>query len=651
MPNRLASATSPYLLQHADNPVDWWEWGSEAFAEAKERDVPVLLSVGYAACHWCHVMAHESFEDEATAAYMNEHYVNVKVDREERPDVDAIYMQAITAMTGHGGWPMTVVLDHEGRPFFAGTYFPDRPRHGQPAFTQVLSALSQAWHERRDEVTRVGESLREHLTQQAAWTAAPITEDLLAAAQATLAREYDAARGGFGGAPKFPPSMVLEFLRRRGEREMLDGTLRAMAGGGMYDALSGGFARYSVDADWVVPHFEKMLYDNGQLLALYARWEDPLGERVARETGEFLLAELRTGHGAFASSLDADSEGEEGTFYVWTPAQLREVLGEDDGAWAAELLGVTESGTFERGTSTLQLRRLPDDVARWDAVRERLATAREERERPGRDDKVVAAWNGLAISGLVALAQRTGEERWLEAATVCAEHLWETHLVDGRLRRVSRDGVVGSPEGVLEDHGCLATAYVDLAAHTGDALWLERARVLLDLAVARFRDEATDAVTWFDTADDAERLISRPRDPSDNASPAGTSALVHALLGYAALTGSGEHHDLAVGTLSSLAALMGRAPRFAGWTLAAACAVEAPEVAIVGAPGPERDALAAEARRRPGVTVLVSEPGSEVPLAEGRGPIEGRAAAYVCRGMVCDRPVTDVADLAALLRD
>src|SRR5262245_35174144 len=381
MVNRLKDATSPYLLQHADNPVDWWEWEPAAFEEARRRNVPVLLSVGYAACHWCHVMAHESFEDEATAAYLNEHFVSIKVDREERPDVDAVYMDATTSMTGHGGWPMTCVLDHDGNPFFAGTYFPDQPRHGQPSFMQVLQALTDAWENKAEDVQRVSAKLREHLGRGTAMAAGAITEATLEQAVGLLRTEYDAARGGFGTAPKFPPSMVLEFLRRRGEAEMLPRTLEAMARGGIYDQLGGGFARYSVDAGWVVPHFEKMLYDNAQLLGLYARAGGPLGSRVAGETASFLIAELRTAEGGFASALDADSEGVEGKFYVWTPAELDEVLGPEDGAWAAEAFTVTDAGTFEHGSSVLQLLSDPSDPARFESLRARLLEARSSRIR------------------------------------------------------------------------------------------------------------------------------------------------------------------------------------------------------------------------------------------------------------------------------
>jgi uncharacterized protein YyaL (SSP411 family) len=665
--NRLASATSPYLLQHADNPVDWWEWGPEAFAEARERDVPVLLSVGYAACHWCHVMAHESFEDDATAALMNERFVSIKVDREERPDVDAVYMSATTAMTGQGGWPMTCVLDHEGAPFFAGTYFPDRPRHGQPSFTQVLTALSEAWTSHKDEVDRVAGNIREHLAGAHVPSGSePIDATLVEEAVAVTGPEFDARNGGFGTAPKFPPSMTLEFLRRYAARVaasstagpplakgMLDRTLDAMARGGIYDQLAGGFARYSVDAGWVVPHFEKMLYDNAQLIGLYARWGHPLGDRVARETADFMLAELGTAEGAFASALDADSldadgHSHEGAFYAWTRAELDEVLG-DDGAWAADLLSVTAAGTFEKGASTLQLRTDPDDAGRWADARSRLLEARARRTRPARDDKVVTAWNGLAISGLVDVGLRLGDPSYVDAAVRTASYLWEVHRVDGRLRRVSRDGVVGAHAGVLEDYGCLATAYVDLAGATADSTWLDRARELVDLAVTHF--SAGDG-GFHDTADDAESLVSRPRDPADNASPSGHSSLTHALIGYAALTGSGEHRDLAERALASVVEIARRAPRFAGWSLAAAeAALAGPvEVAVVGPPGEDRDRLAAVARAWPGAVVVAGEPGtSGIPLLEARDLVDGRAAAYVCRNLVCERPVTDLDQLRAAM--
>jgi uncharacterized protein YyaL (SSP411 family) len=650
MANRLADATSPYLLQHKDNPVHWWEWEPAAFEEARRRNVPVLLSVGYAACHWCHVMAHESFEDEATAAYLNEHFVSIKVDREERPDVDAVYMDATTSMTGHGGWPMTCVLDHDGNPFFAGTYFPDQPRHGQPSFRQLLEALVDAWQNKADDVARVAAQLREHLGRGTALAGAVITEGTLSRAVGLLRGEYDGVRGGFDGAPKFPPSMVLELLRRRGEQEMLTRTLDAMARGGIYDQLGGGFARYSVDAGWVVPHFEKMLYDNAQLLGLYARHGGPLGQRVARETADFLLRELRTSEGGFASALDADSEGVEGKFYVWTPAELEDALGPDDGAWAARALSVTEQGTFEHGSSVLQRLAEPDDPERFDRVRARLFEHRSSRVRPARDDKVVAAWNGLAITGLCDAGLRLGEPAYVDAAVATGELLWRVHMVDGRLRRVSRDGVVGAPAGVLEDHGCVAAGFLSLVQATGDAAWLSRATSLLDQAVERFRAEDGG---FFDTASDAETLVARPRDPSDNASPSGLSAMVHALVDAHALIGEGRYRQVAEEALATVGTLAERAPRFVGWSLAAAQTLldGGPlEVTVVGPDGDDRHTLAARARQHPGAVVIEAEgPRDDVPLLSGRTPVDGRPAAYVCRGFVCERPVTTVDDLQAVL--
>ncbi|BBH18029.1 thioredoxin domain-containing protein [Nocardioides baekrokdamisoli] len=666
--NRLASATSPYLLQHAQNPVDWWEWSPEAFAEARRRDVPILLSVGYAACHWCHVMAHESFEDESTAAYLNAHYVPIKVDREERPDVDAVYMAATQAMTGSGGWPMTVVLDHDARPFWAGTYLPPQPRHGQPAFTQVLQALADAWRDRRGEIDQAAAGITEHLVAMntasqpqdsaVAWS----VEDAIAA----LAEQFDPLAGGFGGAPKFPPSMVLEFLRTvagdavsgtdASERQkqalhMLHRTLAAMAGGGMYDQLGGGFARYSVDRGWVVPHFEKMLYDNAQLLGLYARVGGELGERVARETAEFMLRELRTPEGGFASALDADSDDGtgrhvEGAFYAWTPTELDEALGVERGRWAAEVFEVTEAGTFEHGMSTLQLRHgIPKgEQRRFEEVRARLMDVRDQRPRPACDDKVVAAWNGLAISGLVDAAVLLDEPRYLAAAIAAAELLVTVHLRDGRLLRVSRGGVAGSHNGVLEDYGCVAGALLALAGATADAEWMRRGLDLLDVALAQFC--AADG-GFHDTAADAEQLVVRPRDASDNASPSGTSAMIHALRQAYALTGAGRYLEAADQAVASVGGLMSRAPRFAGWSLAAA-ATEIVEVAVVGPAGAERTALAQKAWRMPGAVVVIADAATEgIPLLDGRTQVDGEPAAYVCRNFVCERPVTDPAELRA----
>ena len=550
MPNRLAAATSPYLLQHADNPVDWREWGPEAFAEARERDVPVLVSVGYAACHWCHVMAHESFEDEATAAQMNAGFVCVKVDREERPDVDSVYMAATQALTGAGGWPMTVFTTPDGAPFYCGTYFPPRPHPQLPSFRQVLDAVSEAWTERRAELEQAGSSIVAGISARLdLGSPAPLSVDLLDGAVASLADSHDRRDGGFGGAPKFPPSMVLEFLLRAHDRrgdpnslQMAVRTAEAMARGGIYDQLAGGFARYSVDEHWVVPHFEKMLYDNALLLRVYSHVDRATGagwaRRVADETAAFLLRDLGTPEGGFASALDADTDGVEGLTYVWTPAQLVEALGEDDGAWAAEVFGVTAAGTFEHGSSTLQLLADPDDADRLAQVRARLTEARARRPQPGRDDKVVTAWNGLAIAALADHGVRTGQDALVVAAVRAAELLHRVHWVDGRLRRASRDGVAGANAGVLEDYGDLAEGLLALHAATADGRWLTWAGELLDVVAEQFVDAEGQ---WHDTAADAEALVHRPFDPADGPTPAGIAAAAGALVGYGALTGSPGH--------------------------------------------------------------------------------------------------------------
>jgi uncharacterized protein YyaL (SSP411 family) len=676
MVNRLAHATSPYLQQHADNPVDWWEWTPEAFAEAERRGVPVLLSVGYAACHWCHVMAHESFEDDVLAAYANEHFVAVKVDREERPDVDAVYMEAVQAATGQGGWPMTVFLTPDKEPFYFGTYFPPEPRHGMPGFRQVLEGVTAAWRDRRDEVDEVAGRIRADLAERAAVYGAgtgavpPPAEADLHQALAGLSRTFDAARGGFGGAPKFPPSMTIEFLLRHHARtgsaaalEMAGRTLEAMARGGLYDQLGGGFARYSVDADWVVPHFEKMLYDNALLLRVYLHhWRatgDPLSRRIALETADFLLDSLRTPEGAFASALDADSvdpatgKTAEGAYYAWTPEQLTAVLGAEDGALAAELLDVT--GTFEHGTSVLQLPADPADEQAWARIRARLLAARAERPAPARDDKVVAAWNGLAVAALAETGALLDRPDLVEAAERAADLLIAVHLTaDGRLLRTSRDGRPGPNAGVLEDYADLAEGLLALYAVTGESAWLDLSGGLLDTVLAHFTDPATGAL--YDTADDAEELIRRPQDPTDNATPSGWTAAAGALLGYAAYTGSDRHRTAAEQALGIVGALAGRAPRFIGWGLAVAEALlDGPrEVAVVGPAGDpataalHRTALLATA---PGAVVAVGEPGTaDVPLLADRPLLAGRPAAYVCRHFSCDAPTADPAGLAERLR-
>ncbi len=665
MANRLAFSRSPYLLQHQDNPVDWWEWGPEAFAEAERLSRPILLSIGYAACHWCHVMAHESFEDPATAALMNEGFVCVKVDREERPDVDAVYMQATQALTGQGGWPMTVFLTPQRQPFYAGTYFPPTPRHGMPSFGQLLDALGSAWRDRRDEVTASAGTIVEQLAGRAV-TAVPgeLGQADLDAALEVLHGDFDTLRGGFGAAPKFPPSMVVEALLRHGgedARTMARQTLTAMARGGLYDQLGGGFARYSVDAAWVVPHFEKMLYDNALLLGAYThawrRGGDPLDARVVRETVAWLLREMRTDEGGFAASLDADSldaEGHlhEGAYYAWTPAGLRDALGDEDGAWAAEAFTVTDAGTFEHGASTLQLPVDPDPERLAD-VRRRLAVARHSRATPGRDDKVVAAWNGWLVDALVQASMVFDEPGWLDHARAAATLVWDLHWRDGRLRRTSRLGVVGPAPGILEDYAALALACTRLAAATGDAGWLERARTLLRVVREVF-DDGGDG--FFDTAADAEELFARPQDPTDNATPSGLSTTVHALRLFAELTGEDVWAERADRAAATAGGLVGRAPRFAGWLLADAVSrLQAlpVQVAVVGAAGAARDVLVGTAwRRAPAGSVVVAGIGDDAGFAllaerEARG---GVPTAYVCRHFVCRLPVTTPEELTAQLR-
>ncbi|MBO0923906.1 thioredoxin domain-containing protein [Cellulomonas sp. zg-ZUI199] len=681
MPNRLATASSPYLLQHADNPVDWWEWGDDAFAEARRRDVPLLVSVGYAACHWCHVMAHESFEDPATAAFMNEHFVCVKVDREERPDVDAVYMTATQAMTGSGGWPMTVFTTPDGKPFYCGTYFPPR-RVGQvPSFPEVLAALAAAWTTRRDEVVGSASSIagvlaRRPPTDGITPTADDVDERVTARALGALGASFDEHHGGFGGAPKFPPSTTLEWLLRHHARTgdadalaMARGTLDAMAGGGMYDQLAGGFARYSVDATWTVPHFEKMLYDNALLLRAYLHaWRltgEPTYRRVATQTADWLLADLRTPEGGFASALDADSEGREGAFYAWTPQQLRDALGDDDGAWAADVLGVTRDGTFEHGASVLQLRRAPDDAARYAAVRDRLRRARAARPWPARDDKVVTAWNGLAVAALAEAGALLDRPDLVAAARDCAQLLADVHTRTDpaggdRLVRTSRGGTAGHAPGVLEDYADVADGYLVLAAVTGEHGWTARAHRLTTTVLAHFRD---DDGALFDTADDETDSVlgalMRPQDPTDGPTPSGAAAAAAVLVTLGALTGDLTLREAALAALRAPLGLAGRYPQAAGWALATAEALlDGPrEVAVVGPPDDpaartlHRVALTAPA---PGLVVTLGDPAHLDPdapaLLRDRPLVDGRPAAYVCRGFVCERPTTDAEALTQQLR-
>jgi hypothetical protein len=666
MANRLETSTSPYLLQHATNPVDWWPWSNEAFAEAAQRDVPVLLSIGYAACHWCHVMAHESFEDERIAAVMNANFVNVKVDREERPDVDSVYMEATVAMTGHGGWPMTCFLTPTGEPFHCGTYYPPSSRHGLPGFPQLLVAVHQSWINRGAEVQEAAKRVVRQLTERALpLIDSAVDERVLATAVDKLAEEFDHKHAGFRGAPKFPPSMLLEFLLRHHERtgsapalSMVQNTCEAMARGGMYDQLAGGFARYCVDAAWVVPHFEKMLYDNALLLRVYTHLARLTGSatarRVAEQTATFLLVGLGTPQGGFAASLDADTAGQEGATYVWTPGQLVDVLGSDDGQWAAELLVVSLAGTFEHGTSVLQLPAEPDDHDRWERVRTALLAARAARPQPARDDKVVTEWNGMAITTLAEAGGVLDRPEWVAAAAAAAELMLGTHIVDGRLRRSSRDGVVGAAAGVLADHAWLVEGLLALHQVTGDDRWLQAAMPVLEQAQKLFVDPEHNGA-WFDTAADAEALFRRPANVTDNATPAGASALAGALVTASALTGSESYRAAAEAAVARAGLVPANAPQAAGhWlTIAEALAHGLVQIAVIGPAGDAaRAALEARARWAApgGAVVLAGEPGADDPMLAGRGLVAGVPAAYVCHGFVCDRPVTSPEDLHAQLR-
>ena len=705
MVNRLANALSPYLQQHADNPVDWWEWGDAAFAEARARDVPIFLSVGYAACHWCHVMAHESFDDPATAEILNASFVAIKVDREERPDVDAVYMRATTALTGRGGWPMSVWLDHDGRPFYAGTYFSPVARPGMPAFTAVLTALSDAWVSRRDELVAAADRIQAALAD--ASHGLPITHatppsgveqppaddaaGLVAAAFRQLAQEFDYRNGGFGQAPKFPPSMVLLFLLRYYEYsgdqvalQMVAQTCTAMARGGIYDQLAGGFARYSVDHTWTVPHFEKMLYDNALLLRVYAQlWRltgDSLARRVAKETGEFLLRDLQLPAGGFAASLDADSllasdsplgparEVVEGAAYVWTPAELQEVLGADDGAWVADLCGVTVTGTFERGTSTLLYLGDTDinagadtdaGVERWHRCRTALLAARAQRPQPARDDKVIAEWNGMTITALVEAGRILEQPEWLIAATRAADFLLAVHRdSEGSLLRVSRDGVASAAPAVLADVAQLAEALLTALQLAGEPRYYHAAETLLGKDVQPFLAHDAAGVSLWDAP--ADGVLPPSFDPSDNAYPSGGSALASATQLMAAMggsTGTGSTGTVAAPELLAGAApLMGDHPRFAGmWLATLTTTIHGPrQTVIVGPESPaQAELLRAAVALSPSGSVCLSVPSptDTPPLAAARVPLEGRPTAYVCQDFRCSLPITSPAELRRHLTD
>ena len=651
MTNRLADSSSPYLLQHKDNPVHWHEWGDEAFEEARRRDVPILLSVGYAACHWCHVMAHESFEDPETAALMNERFVNVKVDREERPDVDSIDMEAVQAMTGHGGWPMTVFMDHDGRPFFAGTYFPNLPRHGMASFVQVMDAVSAAWRDRRDEVSKQARQLTDAISREIPGGDVPGHESLVSA-YGTIEQSFDRANGGFGGSPKFPQQPVLELMLRIHREEwapsaldMVVKTLDEMAAGGIHDQLGGGFARYSVDAIWLVPHFEKMLYDNAQLARLYL-WAGIEADRpdfieVARRTLDYLIRDLRHPDGGFFSSEDADSEGVEGKFYVWTPDEIRSTLGEraDD---VIAYYGVTDSGNFE-GANILQVvgEHAPEGL---DEARKLLLERRSERVRPGLDDKVITAWNGLAIRALSEAGAALGDDDYLHHAADAADFILENLALGDGLARSWRDGRKSVP-GFLDDHASMAVGLFRLFAATGVARWYEEAMSMVE----RLQRFAQPDGGFYSTDESGEALVKRPVDMTDNPSPSGNAMAAEALLIAGSYTGDPVHHERMASALKSSALLMDRYPSMVARHLAVLhSSFGRRELAIVG---PEWKDLSKVYWNRYRPEVIMAAGAVEVPtvpLLSGRHQ-EGKTLAYVCRDFACDLPTSDPIQLAGQL--
>jgi len=677
MANRLARESSPYLLQHKDNPVDWYPWGEEALARARAEDRPILLSIGYSACHWCHVMEHESFEDAGTAALMNRLFVSIKVDREERPDLDSIYMEAVQRLTGQGGWPMTMFLTPDGRPFYGGTYYPPEDRHGMPGFKRVLLAVDEAYRERREDMEQNADGLISTFGAQIPVRSRPtLKPDLLSRAVAALAAEYDDREGGFGHAPKFPQPMTLEVLlraHRHGDGRalpMAERTLVKMARGGIYDQLGGGFHRYSTDGRWLVPHFEKMLYDNAQLARIYADAHratgDPSYLRIATETLRYVQREMTSPEGGFYSSQDADSEGEEGKFFVWSADEVAALLGDDAPAFM-RAYDVTASGNFE-GHTILNLPREIDAVARElgleeDALqgilargRAMLFEARERRVKPGRDEKIITAWNGLMLRAF-ATAAATGEDAsFMATAQASATFLLANLRRDGRLLRTYKDGAA-KLNGYLEDYAFLADGLLALYEAGGGSRWLHEARSLADTMIAHFADP--EGGPFYSTSDDHERLITRPRDLYDNATPSGNSVAAEVLLRLAVHTGEESYRVQAMRAIASLEEAMARAPlAFARLLCAADAALDTPrELAIIGDPNdPGTLALlrVATARFDPNLVLALATPdeaaSSQAPLLEGRTLLGGEPAAYLCERYTCQAPVSDPDALAQALR-
>jgi hypothetical protein len=656
MPNRLAQEASPYLRQHADNPVDWFAWGEEAFARARDLNLPIHLSIGYAACHWCHVMAHESFEDPQVARLMNERFVNIKVDRQERPDVDEVYQKVIQMMGESGGWPLTVFLTPQREPFFAGTYFPPQDRYGRPGFPRLLVALSDAWGRQDGKLLLNVDQFKRgfvELDQSVFAREAEPHDDLPRAAALALAQHSDPVTGGLKGAPKFPNPSALDLMLRVHARtddasllNAVELTLDRMGHGGIYDQLGGGFARYSVDERWAVPHFEKMLYDNGQLVRLYADayrlTGKPFLRRIFEESIEYVVRDLSHPLGGFFASEDADSEGEEGRFYVWTPAQINEALGPQDGAFACRVLGVTDAGNFEGGR-TVPYRALdlePADQARFDSLRATLFEQRKRRVRPGRDENIITSWNALMIEGLCAAYQATGTDRYLQTARAAAEFV-AAHLrmPDGDVYRVWRDGTarVG---GFLDDYAMLANALLDLYESCFDPAYLARADELAGLILQKFWDDGL-----YFTASDAEALVHRPRAPYDHAWPSGTSSATFALFRLYELTGKAHYRERADQVARQLQGASAGNPFGFSHLLAAVDYSAQGPVTVIFAPDlPAAQPLVQAVHRTyaPARELALAE---HVPAGSGRAPVDGQAAAYVCRNQTCQLPVTTPAAL------
>ncbi|HEV2875382.1 MAG TPA: thioredoxin domain-containing protein [Thermoleophilaceae bacterium] len=651
MPNRLAGETSPYLLQHKDNPVDWNPWGEDALARARDEDRPILLSIGYSACHWCHVMERESFEDGETARLMNELFVCIKLDREERPDLDAIYMEACQAMTGSGGWPLNAFLTPEQVPFYAGTYFPPQPHMGMPSWRQVLEAVAHAWQEKRDEIRAGGSRVAERLRGGALLrpSSEPLQAAALDAAVEGLRSSYDAANGGFGSAPKFPPASALELLLRRGEVEMTSHTLRAMASGGMYDQVGGGFSRYSVDPYWLVPHFEKMLYDNALLARAYLHgWQvtgDDLFRTVAEETLDWALREMRAPEGGFFSALDADSEGVEGKFYVWTVEEMRSALGDDpDADEATAWFGATDRGNFEGRNIPVRGPGVPDRLGDW---RRSLYEVRAKRVWPGLDDKRLTSWNALMISALAEAGAVLERREYLDAAARCADFLLGSlRDGDGRLLRTWKDGEARL-NAYLEDHAYLLEALLTLYESTFEPRWFAEARALADTMIERFADEENGG--FFETSSDHERLLARRKDLEDHPIPSGNASAAYGLLRLAALTGEHPYEERAVSVLRLLHELAPKHPQAFGHLLQAMDfhLATVKEVALVGDDLHPLERVV-RGEFRPHVVVAGGAPHG-VPLLQDRPPVDGRAAAYVCERFACKAPVTEPEELERLL--